>query len=557
MTKFNEEFRQPRLIFLSTRQSVENAIPSLSAISETVFAVVLYWFGAVYFETYWFLLAGLLAGLLLLFRSKESVALGVDLFKRWEEASRSTQASEYKSLGRKRQQAHSRYLYAAAALRAVAAFVIGFVLARYFMADAESFAAVAGGFAITWISAAAAIALLIASATAMATRIVLTVEDLKPVGVPVILQASVGAAVGIFFGSYPHSVSAALVGSIIAATCASIFGFVARRWIGRISIFVLLIATLLVVGACALISPVLMPAGLIVASSTVFGSASGVLIVALFIRIFSTLRHLYPAGLNALGKAYYQLIWCTGPTHQPELVPGLANDKTYFTLGHLWNKMSDSKDLLSRALYTILIIVWFGSGWVYRFALKSTAWFWIFIALATREPIRDPRLLALEVVEAKLSRIRICVAVAIITAFLVSSFWSWNANNDVEALPPWTLVALIVIAGWPAPWQLTGLTSAVIKVSVYYWADLYRIRLDHARCSQDESLQARAQSAFKSIERLTNIGAALGVLYFLGAAIHLVLFINSKQCLMQLPVNVENWIQWLYGKWAPLSGGCI
>ena len=49
----------PKWVFWSTRESINSDVPSISAILETVVAILLYWAIAIQFETYWPLLIGI------------------------------------------------------------------------------------------------------------------------------------------------------------------------------------------------------------------------------------------------------------------------------------------------------------------------------------------------------------------------------------------------------------------------------------------------------------------------------------------------------------------
>jgi hypothetical protein len=76
---------KPKWIWWSTRESIEQEIPSVTAIAETLLAVPFYWWLAIHFETYGFLIFSACVAPLVLLRSDKSVALGVKWFTRWEE----------------------------------------------------------------------------------------------------------------------------------------------------------------------------------------------------------------------------------------------------------------------------------------------------------------------------------------------------------------------------------------------------------------------------------------------------------------------------------------
>jgi hypothetical protein len=74
----------PQLVFWSTRASLENDIPSVTAIVETVVSIPLYWWLAIHFETFFPLLVSIIVAPLVLLRSTKSVAFGIKMFSKWE-----------------------------------------------------------------------------------------------------------------------------------------------------------------------------------------------------------------------------------------------------------------------------------------------------------------------------------------------------------------------------------------------------------------------------------------------------------------------------------------
>jgi hypothetical protein len=78
-----EEQGALKLVFWSTRDSIDNEIPSVSAIIETIVAVPIYWWVAIYFETYLPLLISVAVAPLVLLRSDQSVARGAMWFTAW------------------------------------------------------------------------------------------------------------------------------------------------------------------------------------------------------------------------------------------------------------------------------------------------------------------------------------------------------------------------------------------------------------------------------------------------------------------------------------------
>jgi hypothetical protein len=81
-----DSFFDRHLVWWSSRESIEAGKTSLLAVAEVIFSVAAYWWIAWYFDTYAHLLISFLVAPLVLLRSDESVALGVEMFNRYSNA---------------------------------------------------------------------------------------------------------------------------------------------------------------------------------------------------------------------------------------------------------------------------------------------------------------------------------------------------------------------------------------------------------------------------------------------------------------------------------------
>ena len=81
-----ESFFERNVVWWSSRESIEAGKISLLAVAEVIFSVTAYWWIAWYFDTYAHLLISVLIAPLVLLRSDESVALGVEMFRRYLDA---------------------------------------------------------------------------------------------------------------------------------------------------------------------------------------------------------------------------------------------------------------------------------------------------------------------------------------------------------------------------------------------------------------------------------------------------------------------------------------
>ena len=123
----------------------------------------------------------------------------------------------------------------------------------------------------------------------------------------------------------------------------------------------------------------------------VFGLGLGVFIASLAVRTTATLCHI-PAGLRDLPRNFRRLTLCTSPKQTPELIPGLANAETQFSLDNIWQRFrrERSGDFYGKMFAIILfppaMLLWFFPGWLYRVTLKSTSWFWWPLAFLYEPP---------------------------------------------------------------------------------------------------------------------------------------------------------------------------
>ncbi len=125
--------KQRAWVFWSTREGIENNVPSFTAILETVAAVPLYWWVAVHFETYGMLLFALVAAPMVLLRSDKSVALGRDWFLAWEKNVWNDRRKYGELSGPER-----RRVWALGAGCVAVSGVFSYLAARYFLIDVDS-----------------------------------------------------------------------------------------------------------------------------------------------------------------------------------------------------------------------------------------------------------------------------------------------------------------------------------------------------------------------------------------------------------------------------------
>jgi hypothetical protein len=322
---------------------------SVSAIIETVLAVLAYWWIAVHFETYLPLLMSAAIAPLVLLRSDQSVSLGLRWFAAWETRIWSDHQSYNQLVPKER--------WRVKALVVSAAFLAGmttYLLAQKFLGHNEGWSAFGYGFVIGWAAATlgAAVAVMVA-----------------------------GVVTGPVPGAEPGALAMAGPGAMVAALATGILALVNAK-AGVVAIVAMLAVAAQIALTIAIpvrstgrairillwFSPLVVP-----------GVTLGVFVVSLIVRLGATMRYIL-LGLRNLPRNFRRLVLCTSPLQTPELVPDLRPGGTSIALEHLWLRFQAerrSNDVVKRMVayifYPLTTPFWFFTGWLYRVTLKSTA----------------------------------------------------------------------------------------------------------------------------------------------------------------------------------------
>ena len=114
------------------------------------------------------------------------------------------------------------------------------------------------------------------------------------------------------------------------------------------------------------------------------GYALGIILRALYIRWFASLRYLL-LGLKRLPRNWRENLWVIDLSHSPELLPqsGRVNDN--LTVAGLWNSIADDDGVVKVACLT-LIPAFYLPALAYRWSIKASAWLWWPMALALMPP---------------------------------------------------------------------------------------------------------------------------------------------------------------------------
>jgi hypothetical protein len=182
--------------------------------------------------------------------------------------------------------------------------------------------------------------------------------------------------------------------------------------------------------------------------------------------------------------------------------------------------------------------LWFIPTVVYRFSLKSTAWFWWPLAYISKKPIRanDPDILHVAVLSSLWARARIALSVIVLCSFIFVNVLPLPLQN-----PFLTPLGLFLIAKWDIPWwQVLSLVISVIGIIVVLWLDFaYRIaRVASSR--NDERILRRARIQIEWVERLIRLRNVLTILFWLVVGFHGSLYVNAQNCSIAVPDYVQD-----------------
>jgi hypothetical protein len=543
----------------------------MMATFETIIAAGIYWWLAIHFETYWFLVPGAVGAWLFLLRSGPSVKRGVTWFTGWESQVSKKDWSKPESLSESDRRLLRLISAACVAIGALMGFAGAYLLAAQFLIAIKALGGFLGGFAMGWVvsSVAVAIGSVIAAATiapsiaviAKNSRLDTAAVTMSRIGMLTVTGAGAGVGAGALIGAGAIPAFGALAG----VGWAALLGSIARSVSGLSAVAMPLAAALvaLVVGVMAgePLMAVISAAG--VAIPTVLGSAVGIFLVGLSIRVAATLLHLR-VGFLALPRNFRRLMFCTAPTQPPELVPGLIESQSRFTYAHMRNSYRDQTELLGRMFFFILRVIWFLLGWGYRFALKSTCWLWWPLARLGDEPkkaIDDPELYCQEVMGSDIKRWFRRVAWVNIAVFaIINAAHFWHRDSTIFGQPTPTILVMFLLfavnAGVP-PWQWTGVLRSATPLVIRYWTQHASIKLRYyANENVAPELAESGRAPFFWIGKLSQVGTVFTVLYWLGAAGHLVLLANTQSCWITPRPNVQSWVKWIYGDFAPPLPSC-
>ncbi len=324
-------------VWRATLESREAGKVSVLACVETLFAVVLYWWIAIRFDTHWHLVSSVFIAPLLLLRSPESITAGVKWFLRdWFEF------GNYENWAK---QKRTDWIVGIRLISGAAVFLVAHWLANQWLPILEAWSLMAASASIitigTLIAAAGAVAV-----AGMAKRAQAVADKVAGAGV----GASVGAVAIWGTGA---GVSAEAVAGLVAGVGASL-------------------VAVTVWGGAVVLGP-------------------GFALRALTLRIIATVRFAL-SGFTRVPENWRENNFLTDSFVPAELLPGIRDFELVYTSDGLYFEMKGETD--SPAFkwigYPVLGLSFFLPALIYRLNIKATAWFWWPLAYLLRPaPVAD------------------------------------------------------------------------------------------------------------------------------------------------------------------------
>jgi len=195
----------------------------------------------------------------------------------------------------------------------------------------------------------------------------------------------------------------------------------------------------------------------------------------------------------------------------------------------------------------LAVIVWFLPGWLYRFIIKSTAWFWWPLAYLTETEWQapDPEVFYRRTWRSLWGLTSFALSLFTVVMFVLTSV----GLHTLLGLSRHTISAiefLFLLDLSPAPWQALSVILAVLGVAIVLWHQHAYIPYDVAVKRHDSALLAEAARGLRRIAWLTRVRFVCFLAFMVLVAGHTILALNSRGCWFSVPTVIEAKAHWLY-----------
>ena len=197
--------------------------------------------------------------------------------------------------------------------------------------------------------------------------------------------------------------------------------------------------------------------------------------------------------------------------------------------------------------------LWFLPGWLYRFTLKSTAWFWWPLAYLGGPPLHanDPVLFRNLMFRTLWGWTSLFMAGVTILAWVLPALpWRAVIHHRQVFLSP---IGYLWVVNWSEQQynQLLGLVMALLTLAIALRINYVGVRYDRADRIGNDALKAQAVRSFEWVEVWARLRSLLQIPFWLLVGGYMVLFANAWSCQVTPPVWLTSAAQMLYGRRAP------
>ncbi len=414
--------KKPWIVWHSRPGSIRLGIPSVLAIAETLFAVALYWWIAIHYDTHIHLISSLFVAPLLLLRSNKSIKRGLSCF-----FADHINTEDWKKLTK-----YHRWLWISGA--ATLSFILVWVVS-YWLKEEQNVIRYSFSTAI-WMT-------FLYSGTAYALT------------------------VAVFMGKHKQAVGrAAVLGAVLSALLGAVWNAVELT---PDAIFVAssddkLLSFIKAVAALAF--------GFLLLSIT---QAAGYAIRATVCRITSTICHPI-LGLISMPQNWWKNNLIIDISITPELMPGIGKENRKFTLMGMIESLREEKWLTKLLLPSVIIPFWFLPAFLYRLNIKATSWLYWPLAFLLQAPgnkgqqeaERDLCWYWTNPVQRGLIIMGLSWFIILATTFIDTSRVLTYTGQD--AVPGWMQYLLILDWSALAPWDFANLAIAISGAALLWLA---------------------------------------------------------------------------------------
>lgn len=480
-------------VLWSDKDSLESRNISILAIGETLIAIVLYWWIAIYFDTHIHLITSLFVAPFLLLRSKQSIEKGIEWFLADQFG-----LNDFKSWSKTK-----RFLWYCCIA------IVSFIVMSFFTAQLYQYAIIEKS--KTVLSFIPLLLIGVISAV-FATKTVSPKdfdETLEVIDLPAINKSiDYTTATIIFVATY-------------AGVC---LGFILTDINTGGSDFNYYYLTFLVVlGAWLLVFLIVLCFRLIFIHDSPeisVNNGSGILLRAIVSRFLATLRYSVFHGLKALPSNWWENCFIVDSNIKPELLPSINSRCEGLSLDFAIDELKKDKFNPLNIFVLITLVLFFLPSFLYRLSIKSTCWFYwpLFFLLraipklgqrkAERDlcfPIRNPVQLTMIIIGF------LWVVLSLLNKEVLSQYKGW------EAVPAY--FEFLIIADWSSlrVWDWSNLLISISGMGMLIIAGL-AIGNYKSQVNYDEEFPL-ALILMHGLRRTRNIAVIISLLLGFGSVV--------------------------------------